>query len=105
MSGADAGVKLHEIPFAAPGISFIAQEVMDLVRFISVEAPGLQRHVHRAGLGSVRVEVNDGKDDIGQVVRMLAIANYPVVIGRVEPQVPVAPEGGVLAAGAVNTAD
>src|SRR5205823_10025723 len=64
MGGDDFRVQLHVIPWAMPSVARAREELVDLVRAVRVEVQGVEVELDPAGLRIVRVDVDDGQDDV-----------------------------------------
>jgi HAMP domain-containing protein len=77
-------VQLDVITRAAPHVTLAAEQVFSLERAISGNLEVIERQGDEAALGEMRIEIDDGEDEIGAVFRFLAIADDLWVIRRVE---------------------
>src|SRR2546430_311768 len=93
-------IQLHVIPWAMPSVARAREELVDLERAVRVEAQGIEVELDPAGLRIVRVDVDDGQDDV--VSGGFAVAEDLVVRRVVERQRRILLQCRVLAADAVH---
>src|SRR6266511_3019597 len=75
-------IQLHVIPWPVPCVARARQQLVDLERAVGVEVQGIEVELDPAGLRIVRVDVDDGQDDV--VAGGLAVAEDLVVRRVVE---------------------
>ena len=73
----------------------IAQEFVNLVGIGHPEAELLQREIDPAALKMVRVEINDGQDDILSIGSLLGVRDQFLIVGRMKTERIIRAQAGV----------
>jgi hypothetical protein len=88
-----------------PEIAAAAKQVMHLVWAFAVESQAVDSDLHPPGLQMMRVEVDDDKHDIREIVCMLTVTNEVSIVYGVEAQIPIAMQSGILVPYPIHPSD
>ena len=87
MGRLNIGVEFHVISPAVPGVTSVAQEIVDLVGLAFDHAKLVDRHINITVLFAEWVEIHHDQDDVVPRRRHLPVTKDRVVIGVKEPKV------------------
>ena len=82
--GNTRGIEQHEIAPPIPKIARAGQQVVHLIWLTFIDAQPFEIELDPAGLHVMRIEIDDGNDDVGSIGRRLAITDQLIVVDRKE---------------------
>src|SRR3954462_2415581 len=99
----DVRIQLDVVARPMPEIAALTQQIVHLVGLQRIDTQGFQGQVYPAGLSMVRVEIDDGQDDVRRIRRALGVRDDLRVVDGVEPQSTVTLQRGILPTNTVHT--
>src|SRR5829696_1562831 len=98
-------IDLDIVPRSLPDVVCIGQQVLDLKRVILVDSQNAEIQFEPPRMPMRGTQIDDDHYDVGTVRSALAVTDYLVVGDVVEPETPIALQGGVLAPDTIDPSD
>ena len=82
MAGEWGRIQFDVVAGSVPQIALAGEQVFGLVGAVGGDLQLVEGQSDESGLGVMRVEIDDHKDEVGAVVGFLAVADELVVVGE-----------------------
>ena len=102
---ANSRVQFHVVPGSVPPVARSSQQVVNLEALVRRKAQPGHVQLDEAPLPVLGIQVHHNHNRVASVLIPLAEAEQRLVVRSVDPQAPVAVQGGILTANPVHTRD
>jgi len=105
VAGKARGIELDVVARPVPRVAFGGEQVFDFVGAIVRNVEGIEGQRDETRLSAVRIKVDDHQQEVGTVVRLLAVTDELIVVDRMELERPIVLQRGVVVANFVDARD